>query len=277
MNAPKQAKDASRAVWGASPAGSAFGEGFEPGSREFFEAVLRKRSSDEQPWLQDVVPFETFAGRKVLELGCGAGYDAYTFIRAGADYTGIDLTPENPERVRVHLAHYGMDPNVLEGDVEQLPFADASFDVVYSNGVLHHTPSPERAFSEAFRVLRREGQLYVSVYNRNSIFYALTLALDEHIIHGGWRKRSLETRLRMIEQTTSDELPLVRVFSAHQLRTAITAAGFVGVETCVRKLVAEDLPLLPLRWWRKVPQSWLDAVGRRFGWYVWAHATKPAS
>ncbi len=276
VSAPDELKRASQRVWGATPAGAEFAPEHEPGTREFFEAVLERRPTWEQQWLPEVVPFHRFEAKRVLEVGCGAGYDAYTLIRARADYTGVDITPENPERVRRHLANYGLEPNVLQADAEQLPFADTSFDVVYSNGVLHHTPSLEKALSEALRVLRPGGEIYFSVYNRHSIVYWLNLGLTEQILRGGWRRYSLETRLRMIEQTTAKELPLVRVFSSRQLRATLRATGFVGVETSVRKLVAEDLPLLPLQWWKKVPQAWLDRVGRRFGWYVWAHATKPA-
>jgi SAM-dependent methyltransferase len=206
-------KQANRAVWGASPAGTAFGKGYEPGTREFFESVLERRSSWEQPWLPDVVPFPTFRGKAVLELGCGAGYDAYTMLMNGADYTGIDITPENPERVRRHLSYYGLTPDVFQADAEKLPFDDASFDVVYSNGVLHSTPDTAATFSEACRVLRPGGEFHLSVYNRSSVVYWLSLGLTEQVIRGGWRKQSMKTRLQMVEYTTSDELPVVKVYT----------------------------------------------------------------
>jgi SAM-dependent methyltransferase len=274
---PDEIKQATRSVWGASPAGWTFGEGAEPGSREFFEAVLERRSTYEQPWLPDVIPFASFAGKQVLEIGCGAGYDAYELTRNGADYTGIDITPENPERVRKHLAYYGFEPNVIEADAEALPFDDASFDVVYSNGVLHCTPDMPRAFREALRVLRPGGEFYLSVYNRDSIVYWLNLGLTEQFLKGGFRKQSLKTRLAMVEHTTSDQLPLVNVYSARQLRSILRDAGFAPASTKIRKLVAEDLPWLPglTRVWRRIPQRWLDQVGRKWGWYVWAHARKP--
>ena len=274
-------KLAAQSVWGASPAGATFGDGAQIGTREFFEAVMERRSNWEQPWLTDIVPFESFRGKRVLELGCGAGYDAYTFMTNGADYTGIDITPENPERVRQHLAHYGLDPDVLEADAERLPFEDESFDVVYSNGVLHHTPDMPRALREARRVLRPGGELYFSVYNRNSIVYGVDMALVDQLLKGGWMKRSLKTRLAMGEYTTSGELPLVNVYSERRLRALVGEAGFDVVSIKVRKLVAEDLPLYGLpgmtALWAKVPQGWLDRLGERWGWYVWAHGSKPSS
>ena len=83
---------------GHNPAGHTLGKGLEVGSCEFFETVLKKRIEYEQPWLFELVPFEIMGGKKVLEVGFGAGYDAYEFCRHGAVYSGIDITPENIDR-----------------------------------------------------------------------------------------------------------------------------------------------------------------------------------
>ncbi len=87
-------------------------------------------------------------------MGCGAGFDAYRFMDSGARYTGVDITPENIERTKTHLGFYGFSPTVVQADAEHLPFSDATFDIVFSNGVLHHTPDMRAAFAEAFRVLK---------------------------------------------------------------------------------------------------------------------------
>lgn len=267
---------AARAVWGASPAGTTFAEGEEPGTRAFFDKVLAKRATVEMPWLAEVVPFASFAGRRVIELGCGAGYDAYAICRAGATYTGIDVTPENVTRTRRHLALYGFEPTVREGDAERLEFPDASFDVAYSNGVLHHTPNIARSFAEAHRVLAPGGEFWVLLYHKHSIFHWVSLGLVDHWMKLGFRRQSFRDRLASIEYTTSGRLPIVNVYSRREVSTLLRAAGFEVTSTAVRKLVPEDLPALPLigRLWRRVPQSLLDAVGRRFGWYVVAHARK---
>ena len=181
-------KDRARSVWGASPAGTTYGEGHDPGTPEFFAAVLSKRSSHELPWLFEVVPFASFRGKRVLEIGCGAGYDAYELMRNGADYTGVDITPENPERVRQHLAPYGFEPRVMQADAECLPFPDASFDVVFSNGVLHHTPDMPKAFREVARVLAPGGSFWVILYHKTSVFYWLKLFLTDQVLRGGFQE-----------------------------------------------------------------------------------------
>ena len=265
-----------RAVWGASPAGTTHALDESPGTRGFFEKVLASRSRHELPWLFELIPFSSFRGKKVLELGCGAGYDAFEFCRNQADYTGIDITPENIERTRHHLALFGYAPRLEEADAEALPFADDAFDVVFSNGVLHHTPNLENSFQEAHRVLRPGGSFWVLLYHKNSIFHWLSLWLTNHILRGGFRHQSFTDRLSRIEFTTSSSLPLVNVYTRRQLRERLRAAGFRGDEMYVRKLVAADLPDIPVlrRLWARIPQRVLDKLGKRWGWYVIAHAVK---
>jgi ubiquinone/menaquinone biosynthesis C-methylase UbiE len=270
-------KDAARAVWGATPAGWTFGQGAEPGTREYFNAVIERRSNHEQPWLVELVPFMSFNGLRVLEVGCGAGYDAVAICAAGASYTGIDLAPQNISRTKAHLALFDLRGEILEADAEELPFADGSFDVVYSNGVMHHLPDMRRAFAEAHRVLRPGGEAYILVYNRHSVFYYVSLGLTAQVLKLGFLRRSLATRLRMIEATSSGELPIVNVYSRSEVRHLLAAAGFTQVATAVRKLTPEDLP--QIRWieklWFHVPRRLLDLAGKRWGWYVIARAKRP--
>lgn len=269
-------KAEAQATWGSSPAGTTFAMGVEPGTKEFFDQVLQKRSNYEQPWLFEVVPFASFGGLRVLEVGSGAGYDAYTFCRCGASYTGLDLTPENIERATRHLGYYGFAPELVRGDGEQLPFADESFDVVYSNGVLHHTPDMEAALCEVARVLRPGGGFWVLVYNRHSIFHVATLFLFTYLLTGRWRHESMADIRSEIEYTTSEGRPLVNVYSRREVKQMLRRAGLRVDRTWVRKLTVEDLPAPgKLGWlWRATPQRVLDAVGKIAGWYVIAQATK---
>jgi ubiquinone/menaquinone biosynthesis C-methylase UbiE len=269
-------KEFSKNVWGATPAGTTFGGGAEPGTKVVFENVLNKRFSYEMPWLVELILFPSFSGKRVLELGCGAGYDAYQFCRNGADYTGIDIAPENPERVKKYLSFYGYAPKLTEGDAENLPFEDESFEVVFSNGVLHHTPDIEKSLDEAHPVLGHHGEFYVIVYHKNSIFYWIALLLYDHLLRLGFIKRGFKERLSMIEYTTSNELPLVNVYTRRGLKRMLRKSGFAVESIWVRKLVKEDLPAIPFmgRLWRYIPQPWLDFVGRYLGWYVIAKAIK---
>jgi ubiquinone/menaquinone biosynthesis C-methylase UbiE len=230
------------------------------------------RSQVEQPWLHELVPFHLMKGRKVLEIGFGPGFDAFNFMSQGAVYSGIDITPENVERTINHLRYFGYVPDVREGDAENLPFADGTFDVAYSNGVLHHTPNIERAFAEAARVLRRGGDFYVILYHRNSIFARVSSVVSAVI-----RGIPVADRFRNLEHNEAGESPLVNIYSRDEVRSLLTQAGFEVKAIDVRKLLAEDMPLsrLPLSLiYRAIPSSIYETLGKRFGWYVIGHGVK---
>jgi len=123
------------------------------------------------------VGFERTGGLRVLEIGCGCGSEAERFARAGAHYTAVDLTSAavNITRRRFQLAN--LEGRFVKGDAENLPFADGSFDLVYSHGVLHHTPDTPRTIREVHRVLSAGGQAVIMLYYRDSFNYYVNLGI----------------------------------------------------------------------------------------------------
>jgi SAM-dependent methyltransferase len=268
-------KTEAQKTWGASPTGTTTGGGFAPGTREFFEKALKFRDLEEQPWLPEVVPFDKMTDRYVLEIGFGPGYDALKFMRVGARYSGIDITPENIDRARLHLSYYDFEPNIKQGDAENIEYESGVFDVVYSNGVLHHVPDMERAFREVERVLKSGGEFFVILYNKRSVFYMLSVLLP-HYLGGGFFKESLERRRSRIEFTTADSAPTVNVYSKGELVSILEGAGFQVRSIYLRKCTWEDLPASSIfgRVYRIVPASIYDFLGRVAGWYIIVNALK---
>lgn len=125
-----KAKEAAKQIWGASPAGIRYGKGYEPGTKEFFENVLAKRSTYELPWLFDLIPFSSFQGKKVLEIGCGVGTDLASFAKAGAIVTGADLTLRSVDLSAKQFELYGLKGEFLVADAENLPFSNETFDII---------------------------------------------------------------------------------------------------------------------------------------------------
>lgn len=121
-----------------------------------------------EPYIPGFARFAEAKDKDVLEIGVGLGADHQRFAEAGARLTGIDLTPRAVEHSRQRLALLGLNSTIQVGDAEHLPFADASFDLVYSWGVIHHSPDTPAAAREILRVLRPGGRFAVMIYHRKS-------------------------------------------------------------------------------------------------------------
>ena len=148
--------------WDDEPCGT---HGVEQADRRaFFDQIERERYEWE-PNIPTFARWERARGKKVLEIGVGAGTDCINWVRAGANVTGIDLTDHAIELTGERLALEGLSADLQRIDCENLPFEDDSFDIVYSWGILHHTPNTERAIAEAHRVLKPGGTALIMLYN----------------------------------------------------------------------------------------------------------------
>ena len=267
-------KTTTKKVWGTNPAGWTHATEKVPGTRAFFDAVLEKRFTRECPWLAALVNFEQHKNKKVLEIGSGAGYDAYQFYKAGADYLGIDLVPENRERASAHIASYGYVPYFHEMDAETMQFPE-KFDFIYSFGVLHHIPHIEQALARSHECLKDDGKVLFIVYYKHSIAYWLGVFLN-WIIRGRFLYETLDQSLGRVEQVGSDERPLVRVYTKNEFCGLLRTAGFTPTQVNIRKLEREDLPFYRIARYayRFIPESALDWMSRQWGWYLCVEAAK---
>lgn len=165
MNDPCQKQEV-HAFWNEASCGEALylngkdREGFASQSRQRYEL---------EPYILDFAQFEASRGKKVLEIGVGLGADHQKFSEAGAELYGIDLTERAVAHTRNRLACFGLESRLEVGDAEHLTFDDASFDLVYSWGVLHHSPDTPRAISEVWRVLKPGGTCKIMIYHKWSM------------------------------------------------------------------------------------------------------------
>lgn len=159
-------KDSVREFWNRSSCGEIYATG--RAERERFETHARARYALE-PYIPGFARFSDGAGRDVLEVGVGMGADHIEWARSGPrSLSGIDLTPRAIENTANRLREYGLSSNLRVSDAENLPFAEASFDIVYSWGVLHHSPDTPRAIQEVWRVLRPGGSARMMIYHKYS-------------------------------------------------------------------------------------------------------------
>jgi len=153
------------------------------GSREFFDDLDEYRF-DKLHYLPAVVDFNGYRGRMMLEVGCGIGTDLVRFARGGAIVTGIDLSETAIALARQNFAWNDLEPRELRvGDGEALPFADASFDLVYAHGVVQYTANAQRLIGECHRVLKPGGDAIFMVYNRVSWLNALSKLMRVDLEH----------------------------------------------------------------------------------------------
>lgn len=235
-----ETKEEVRRFWNRTPCGSWDATAPE-GSREYYDQVEARRYELE-PFIKDLAGFDATRGQKVLEIGVGLGTDHVQFARAGADLHGVDLTEKGIELVGRRLELEGLRSELQVADAEGLPFADDRFDVVYSWGVLHHTPDTPRAIREAIRVLRPGGRLCLMVYARHAwVSYGLWFrhgplsrrplrslsdVLHHHMESLGTKGYTKREMRRMVGGL--DELDIRKVVTPYDREYAGPLAGLAG-------------------------------------------------
>jgi SAM-dependent methyltransferase len=218
-----------------------------------------------------LIPFEELDGQDVLEIGCGTGVHVRLLAAAGANVTAVDLTPTAVELTRRRLELYGLDADVREADAERLPFGDASFDFVWSWGVVHHSEDTRRVIAEIARVLGPGGRLALMVYHRSSITYWVQYQLIRGVLGG----KLLRMRPAEVANHYSDGV-IARHYTRGELRDLLSP-WFEGVETSVMGQLGEAVPLPSgLRRYADplVPAGARRRLLRRWGWFLFATATR---
>ena len=142
---------------------------FDRASGEYFEEITRKRYAYHYHLVQLFDRMGPGEGKRLLEVGCGIGIDTVALARRGFDVTAVDLTEAAIEIARGRAADLGLAIDYRVGNCEELAYPESSFDVVYSFGVIHHTPDMRGAVREVHRVLKPGGVAYIMVYSRCSL------------------------------------------------------------------------------------------------------------
>ncbi len=160
-------KNEVREFWDSDPCGTRY-----LNDEEDFEAHARTRYALE-PYIMEFTQFSSARGLKVLEIGVGMGADYLEWLKAGAQATGIDMSAGSLEKARQRCESAGYRPDLRLADAEHLPFANETFDVVYSYGVMHHSPDTALCLREAWRVLKPGGRAQIMLYHHPSLTGAM--------------------------------------------------------------------------------------------------------
>ena len=260
-------KDQVQNQWNNNPVGSQYVKHAQAHTLQWFLEVEAHRYGEYGPWMPEVMEFDRHAGQRVLEIGGGMGTDLAQFARHGALVTDLDLSAGHLALAQENFRLRGLPGTFLHHDAETLPFPDASFDVVYSNGVIHHTPNTQSVVDEIYRVLAPGGKAIIMVYAENSLHYwGVQVGLLG--LRGGLLQSASmgDIMSRSVEMTKNDARPLVKVYTARRLRAMFNR--FTDVQIVKRQLTAPELPSFA-RW---VP---LNLAGRLVGWNLIVKASRP--
>jgi ubiquinone/menaquinone biosynthesis C-methylase UbiE len=252
---------------------------FQPGTREWFQEIDRRfltsayyaRGSSDFPFGRFLKP-ERVAEKQVLEVGCGMGTHASLLSKAGARLTAIDITERAVEMTRRRFETFGLAGHIQQADCEELPFSDASFDAVWSWGVIHHSSSTERCLDEITRALKPGGSLLLMVYYRPSIVYYVHCGFLRGVLLGQLVHRSLQE----IYTAASDGF-YTRVFTKKELNMLL-APAYDQLKMTVVGLKAELFPISRCRFKERIEEitpDWLAAaILSRWGSMIVVEAVK---
>jgi 2-polyprenyl-3-methyl-5-hydroxy-6-metoxy-1,4-benzoquinol methylase len=241
------------------------------GSREYFDEVEARKYFVE-PHIPSFAEFERWSGKRVLEVGCGIGTDSVNFARAGAELTAIDLSEESLRIARERAQVMGVADRItfLQANAEELTSVvhDGLYDLVYSFGVIHHTPHPEAALAEMHALTAKGGTLKLMVYHRRSWKVFWILAFQER----GRFWRADELIAKHSEAQTG--CPVTFAYSRGDARELVERKGFRVQDLHVDHVFAYRIPdyaeyrYVKEPYFRWMPERLFRAFERRFGWHL---------
>jgi len=217
-----------------------------------------------QDYMQATFEFDKFAGKSVLEIGCGAGIDSAEFAQNGASVVSADFTRTATKSTQGLLKEANLPARVLQADATALPFQKETFDCVYSFGVLHHIPDVDKAVLEISRVLKPGGQVMAMLYHQDSLLYGYSIVYLRGVKEGLLGKLTMDEILARYSERKEDN-PYTKVYTKTEAE-ALFSQYFRSCSVEVRFNVI-DLPEQ-----RKVKVSLPDKY--ELGWHLIVKAVK---
>jgi 2-polyprenyl-3-methyl-5-hydroxy-6-metoxy-1,4-benzoquinol methylase len=241
------------------------------GTREYFDEVEARKYFVE-PHIPAFAQFDRWAGKRVLEVGCGIGTDSINFARAGAKLTAVELSAKSLRVAEQRANVMGVADRIrfVQANAEELTSAvdDGPYDLVYSFGVIHHTPHPDRALSEIRALVASGGTLKLMVYHRRSWKVFWIVAAQER--GRFWKTEELVAK----HSEAQTGCPVTFSYSRREARELIEQHGFR-----IQKLRVDHVFPYRIRdyveyryvkepHFRWMPEPLFDAFERRFGWHL---------
>ena len=241
------------------------------GEREYFDEVEARKYFVE-PHIPEFAEFKRWVGKRVLEIGCGIGTDTMSFARNGADVTAVDLSEKSLEVARQRAVVYGVRNRVrfFLGNSEELSkfVPPEPYDLIYSFGVIHHTPHPERVLGQLSRYAKPGTTVKVMVYHRKSwkVFWILLSEGKGQF----WKLPEIVAR----NSEAQTGCPVTYAYTREEGRRLLESHGFrvtdVRVDHIFPYRVSDyvNYRYVKVPYFRWMPTPLFRAVERRFGWHL---------
>ena len=231
------------------------------GTREYFDQVeLRKFQAE--PHILNFSEFSRWRDQSVLEIGCGIGTAAINFARFGARYTGVELSGESLALTRQRFDVYGLRAEFYQGNAEELAdfLPEKQYDMIYSWGVIHHTPDPNRVMRHLPRYLRPGGTLKIMVYATHS-----------------WKNYMIEAGLDQPEAQWG--CPVVHTY------TPETVEALIGPDFEIEQIQQDHIFPYEIEaykrkeyvlqpWFQHMPKKMFAVLEQHLGWHLMATARR---
>ena len=244
-----------RSYWNARPCN--IRHSVQPvGTKEYFDEV-EKRKYFVEPHIPGFAQFERWNGKKMLEVGCGIGTDTMNFARAGALVTAVDLSDESLKLAKQRAKVFGLEERIsfYQGNAEELSSVVPvePYDLVYSFGVIHHTPNPSNVIRQIKGYMTASSELRIMLYAKNS-----------------WKNMMIDAGLDQPE--AQNGCPIAFTYTPEEVRNLLQ--GFIVSEIkqdhifpfVVEKYVKYEYEIAP--WFSSMPRSMFSALERALGWHL---------
>lgn len=219
-------------------------------TREYFDEIESRKYREERH-IPGFAQFERWKGKKVLEIGCGIGTDSVNFARAGADLTVVDLSENSLEICRKRFEVFGLKARFFHGNSEELSrvVPIEPYDLIYSFGVIHHTPHPERVFEEIKNFCGAATEIRIMLYSKWS------LAVLAIILRFGYGAFWNTTELVRNHCEAQSGCPVANIYSYRDVRRLMK--DFQIIEFRKAHLI---------RYLRRLPRPLYGWLERSLGW-----------
>ena len=227
----------------------------EVGTREYFEEV-EKRKYFVESHIPNFAEFSKWNGKKVLEIGCGIGTDAVNFAKHGADYTGIELSDVSLDITRKRFDLFGLKGafyNIDAQDMEALSIVGTDFDLIYSFGVIHHSPSPQKIIDNCFQLLKPDGTFKIMMYAEQS-----------------WKKIMIDCGLDQYEAQSN--CPIAFTYTNDHIRTMLRQFRNVQIQQThifpYKISEYKQYKYVKEEWFECMPEDIFRALEQKLGWHL---------